>query len=327
MTQAPSGLDDAEDIALSPDEEIAAYRRMLLIRRFEEKAGQLYAMQVIQGPCPLAIGQEAAIVGLTMAARETDPMIAGYRTHGHLLARGVEPRRIMAELMGRASGVSGGRGGTVRMFAPERGFYGGHAIPGLTATLATGLAFAARYRDEDRVVLAFYGDGAAARGRVLEAYRIAAEWKLPIVFAIDNNTAAPGAGIVLGRLPSAIAESGRPFALPGIQVDAIDVRSAHAAGRRAIERARAGEGPMLLELLTFRYRGHGGMPARPGLKRYEEADPVILARERLLRERILGERALKALEREVRDEVATAAQAARAEPPQEPGEHLGSVEA
>jgi pyruvate dehydrogenase E1 component alpha subunit len=316
-----------EDITFSPDEEVAAYRSMLLIRRFEEKAGQLYALQAVQGLCPLAIGQEASIVGLTMAARDTDPVISGYRTHGHLLARGVDPKLIIAELLGRASGLSHGKGGTTRMVAPDHHYYGGHGVAGLSAPLGAGLAFAARYRGEDAVTLSFYGDGAAARGRVLEAYKMAAVSKLAIVFVIDNNTAAPGAGIVLGSIPSAIAESGRPFAVPGEQVDGIDVRRARAAGRRAIDRARAGDGPMLLEMLTFRYRGHGAMPAQPGARRSDGADPVLFARARLLRDRIVGERDLKALEKEVKDLVTAAASSARAEPAPRADALLRSVEA
>ncbi len=309
----------ADEVAFSPDEEIAAYRQMLLIRRFEEKAGQLYALQVIHGICPLSIGQEAAIVGMMMAARASDPVITGYRTHGALLARGTDPRRVMAELMGRQGGISGGKGGTVRMLAPEHHFYGGHGAAGAAAPLGVGLAFASKYRGEDDVTLAFFGDGAARRGRVLEAYRMAAKWSLPIVFVVDNNTASPGEGIVFGTLPSALAESGRPFAMPGEQIDGIDVRQVRAAGARAIARARAGEGPTLLEMLTFRYRGHGGVAAEPGSaeRRIADADPIAKARARLLSSAVLSEAQLRVLEKEVRDQVAGAAQAARAEP--EPG--------
>ncbi|MBX9861261.1 MAG: pyruvate dehydrogenase (acetyl-transferring) E1 component subunit alpha [Hyphomicrobium sp.] len=323
-----SHLAQAEDVTFSPDEEIASYRAMLLIRRFEEKAGQLYALQVIHGVCPLSIGQEASIVGMMMAARDTDPVITGYRTHGALLARGIDPRRVMAELMGRRGGLSGGKGGTVRMAAPDHAFYGGHGSAGVCAPLGGGLAFAARYRGDDAVTLAFYGDGAASRGRVFEAYRLAAQLKLPIVFIVDNNTASPGAGIVLGALPSAIAESGKPFAIPGEQVDGIDVRRVRAAGRRAIARARAGEGPTLLEMLTFRYRGHGAT-AQPGNaeRRIAEADPVAKARARLLATSALTERALKALEKEVRETISSAALAARSELPPEPHDLHTALEA
>ena len=329
MTGSLPGPASTDGIAFTPEEEIQAYRTMLLIRRFEEKAGQLYALEAIHGLCPLSIGQEGAIVGLMMAARDTDPVVTGYRTHGVLLARGAEPRRVMAELLGRASGVSRGKGGSVRMFSPEHHYYGGHGLAGLNVPVGAGLAFASRYRGEDAVTLCFYGDGAAARGRVFETYRFAADLKLPIVFVVDNNTAAPGAGIVLGAVPSAIAESGKPFALPGEQVDGIDVRRARAAGRRAIERARRGEGPTLLEMLTYRYRGHGGLPARRGgaETRIEDADPVTKARARILASGIMGEKDVKALEKEVREVVTAATAAARAEPPPDARDLLASVEA
>ncbi len=316
MTEIPLGPTGAEDIMFSPEEEISAYRTMLLIRRFEEKAGQLYALQSIHGVCPLSIGQEASIVGMMLAARPSDAVITGYRTHGALLARGVDPGVVMGELLGRTTGLSQGKGGTVRMFAPEHQFYGGHGNAGVGATLAGGLAFAARYRKTDAVTLCFFGDGAAQRGRVFEAYRLAAQFALPVVFIIDNNTAAPGASIVLGSVPSAISQGGTPFAIPGEQVDGIDVRRARFAGQRAIERARRGEGPTVLEMLTYRYRGHGGMPARAGLaeRRIEDADPVSKARARILASQLMSERDLKALEKDVKERVAAAAASARAAP-------------
>lgn len=328
MAGSVLGPNTVETGSVSTNEEIAAYRSMLLIRRFEEKAGQLYALQAIHGACPLCIGQEASIVGTMMEARETDPVITGYRTHGAVLARGVEPRLVMAELTGRKSGLAHGKGGTVRMFAPEHKFFGGHGSGGLGVPLGAGLAFASRYRGDDAVTLCFYGDGAAVRGRVLEAYKAAARWSLPIVFIVDNNTAAPGASIVLGSVPSALSESGRPFAIPGEQVDGIDVRRVRAAARRAIERARRGDGPTVLEMLTYRYRGHGGVPARAGAnaeRRIEDADPIVKARARLLADGLLSERALKVLEKEVKEIVVAAAAFARAEPVPEAGDLLASV--
>jgi pyruvate dehydrogenase E1 component alpha subunit len=330
MTGSPPVPTDTEDTLFSREGDIAAYRSMLLIRRFEEKAGQLYALQAIHGVCPLCIGQEASIVGMMMEARESDPVITGYRTHGALLARGVDPRVLMAELTGRTTGLAHGKGGTVRMFAPEHQFYGGHGKAGLGAPLGAGLAFAARYRGDDAVTLCFFGDGAAARGRVLEAYKLAARWSLPIVFIVDNNTAAPGASIVLGSVPSAISESGTPFAIPGAQVDGIDVRRVRAAGRRAIDRARRGDGPTVLEMLTYRYRGHGGLPARAGggaERRLEDADPVFKARARILASALLTERELKALEKEVKETVVAAANAARSGPAPVREDLLASIEA
>lgn len=327
MSGSPLGATSVESMPFSPAEEIAAYRSMLLIRRFEEKAGQLYALQAVHGACPLCIGQEASIVGMVMEANETDPVITGYRTHGALLARGADPKLMMAELTGRATGLAEGKGGTVRMFAPALRFYGGHGSAGAGVPLGAGLAFASRYREDNAVTLCFFGDGAAARGRVLETYKLAARWALPIVFIVDNNTAAPGASIVLGSVPSAISEAGTPFAVPGEQVDGIDVRRVRAAGRRAIERARRGDGPTVLEMLTYRYRGHGGMPARGGgERRLEEADPVVKARSRLLASALVSERELKALEKDVKDIVVAAAAAARSAPAPEARDLLTSIE-
>lgn len=305
----------ADDITFTPEDELAAYRSMLLIRRFEEKAGQLYALGAVHGTCPLCIGQEGLIVGMMMAAKPADPVITGYRSHGHMLARGVAPERIMAELMGRTTGLSGGSGGSLHMFAPEQGFYGGHGTPGVAAPIGAGLAFAAKYRKAGAVCLCFFGDGAAGKGRVVETYRIAAEWKLPIVFVIDNNAAAPGSSIVIGQVPSALAERGAPFALPGEQVDGIDVRKVRAAGRRAIARARDGEGPTILEMLTYQYRGHVLPPARGAKEpRRDQADPVLKARARLREQRFATEAELKAIDREVRETVAAAVATAQAAP-------------
>ncbi len=226
----------------------------------------------------------------------------------------------MAELLGREAGVSKGRGGSVNMYAPEVGFYGGHSLPGLCAALGTGLAFASRYNNTGSVCLCFFGEGAASRGRVLESYKIAADWRLPIVFVIDNSVAAPGSVIVLGELPSALASSGARVAIPGEQVDGIDVRKARAAASRAISRARRGDGPTILEMLTFSYRGHEGLPAQPGRteRRRDETDPVAKSRTRILADGLAAEADIKLIEKEVRDTVNAAAafakSAARPEP-------------
>lgn len=326
--QDPSG---AESIAFSAEEDIAAYRSMLLIRRFEEKAGQLYALGAIHGACPLCIGQEASVVGTLMEARPTDPIITGYRTHAALLARGADLHSMMAELTGRRTGLNGGAGGAARMFAPEHRFYGGHGSDGLGAPIGAGLAFASRYRGDGAVTLSFFGQRAAARGRVLETYRLAAQQALPIVFVVDNNTAQPGASVVLGSVPSAISESGRPFAIPGEQVDGTDVRSVRAAARRAIVRARQGGGPTVLEVLTYRYRGHAELAAitedgEESSVRREDADPVLKARTQILAAGHLGDRELRALEKDVRERVLAAASAARSAPPPEPEALLAMAE-
>jgi pyruvate dehydrogenase E1 component alpha subunit len=301
----------------TPEEELAAYRAMLLIRRFEEKAGQLYALGEIHGLCPLSIGQEASIVGTIMAASPADRVIAGSRCHGQMLALGIAPERIMAELMGRTSGISKGKGGTFHMYARDERFFGGHLAPGHGVPLGAGLAFASKYRGDGAVCLCFYGEDAAGKGTIVETYKIAADWKLPIVFIIDNNAGAPGASIALGAIPSAVAQAGVPFAIHGEQVDGIDVCKVFAAARSAIERARRGEGPTILEMLTYRYRGHDAAStasARSAEKRRDEADPVAKARARIVADRIASESAVKAIEKDVRETVNAAAASARAAP-------------
>jgi pyruvate dehydrogenase E1 component alpha subunit len=328
MTLSAKASAVAGDITFTAEEELAAYRAMLLIRRFEEKAGQLYALGAVHGSCPLSIGQEASIVGVTMATTAGDKVIAGTRNHGHMLALGIAPEPIMAELLGRKSGLSGGRGGSVHMFSKEHHFYGGHSIPGTAAQLGAGLAFAAKYAGSGEVCLCFFSDGAADKGRVHETYKICGEWKLPIVFIIDNNAAAPGPELAPAALPAPLAERGIPFAIPGEQVDGIDVRKARAAGRRAIGRARAGEGPTILEMLTYRYRGHGApAPAKAAAaeKRRDETDPLAKSRSRILEESVAGEAKLKTIEKEVREIVNAAAGAAKASPAPEPHDLHTSV--
>ena len=310
LQETASGL--ADDIRFTAEEELAAYRAMLLIRRFEEKAGQLFALGTIHGSCHLSIGQEAVIVGATMAAEADDPVVTGFRTHGHMLARGIDARRIMAELAGGQSGLSSGKGGSIHMFSRAHAFFGGHAILGAPAPIGAGLAFASAYRGRRNVCLASFGDGAASKGRVHETFKIASEWKLPIVFIIDNNTAAPGSGAV----PSALAERGVCFAIPGQQVDGIDVRRVRAAVRRALDRARNGEGPTILEMLTFRYRGHAAPPAaKPGTvdRPRAETDPVAKARTRILEDGLASESRLRTIEKDVRETVNEAAEFARAD--------------
>ncbi len=308
----------ADDITFSAEDEISAYRAMLLIRRFDEKAGQLYALGAIRGLCPLSIGQEAAIVGVQMAAQPGDQTITGYRNHGHMLALGLAPERIMGELLGRDSGLSHGKGGSIIMYAREQGFFGGHGSLGAAAPIGAGIAFANKRLGNGAVCICCFGDVAASSGRIYEAFRLAADFRLPIVFVIDNNTAAPGMGIALGAVPSALAERGAAFAIPGEQVDGIDVRKVRAAARRALERARSGDGPAILEILTYRYRGHAETlvprAGREGMRR-DETDPIAKSRGRILQARFATEAELKSLEAKVRERVNGAAGAGRAAPP------------
>ncbi|HUO55147.1 MAG TPA: pyruvate dehydrogenase (acetyl-transferring) E1 component subunit alpha [Rhodoblastus sp.] len=311
----PEGGDPRLAGFLGDGDDVAIFRAMLLIRRFEEKAGQLFGMGLISGFCHLYIGQEAIVVGMRLAARETDQFIASYRHHGHLLACGAEPRAIMAEMAGRRGGLSGGKGGSMHMFAPELDYYGGHGIVGAQAALGTGLAFANAYRNDGRVCVCFFGDGAADQGQVAESFNMAARWRLPIVYVIENNRATPGAGGDLAR-------RGAAFDIPGQSVDGMDVGAVREAGERAIERARAGDGPSVLEMHTERYRGHSlADPAKYRRKDEQRAsqapDPIERLREAILRSGQADEIFLKRIDAEVRSIVGQAAeQAAQSSEPE-----------
>ncbi len=296
---------------------ISIYRAMLLIRRFEEKAGQLFGMGLIGGFCHLYIGQEAVVVGMRLAARETDQFIASYRHHGHLLACGVDPRAVMAEMTGRRGGVSGGKGGSMHMFAPDCDYFGGHGIVGAQASLGTGLAFANAYRGDGRVCICFFGDGAADQGQVAESFNMAAHWRLPIVFVIENNRAQPAGA----RRRAGQSRPARRRFRHSRRIDRRHVRRGGARGGRAgRSRGRApAAGPAILEMRTERYRGHSlADPAK--YRRKDEAraaqapDPVERAREKILRAGLADEADLKRLDAEVRAIVVEAAEYAAQSP-------------
>jgi pyruvate dehydrogenase E1 component alpha subunit len=292
---------------------------MLLIRRFEEKAGQLYGMGHIGGFCHLYIGQEAVVVGMQMVLEAGDQVITAYRDHGHALAVGMDPKRVMAELTGRRGGCSKGKGGSMHMFAPEKQFYGGHGIVGACVPLGAGLAFANKHRGNDRLCLCYFGDGAANQGQVYETFNMAELWKLPIVFIIENNKYAMGTSIERSSSTTNLSQRGLSFAIPGEHVDGMDVRAVREAGERAIAYARSGKGPMILEMLTYRYRGHSmSDPAkyrtREEVQQVREThDPIEQVRLRLLKGG-LAEDELKRIDREVRDVVNAAADFALADP-------------
>lgn len=307
------------------EERLDAYRRMLLIRRFEEKAGQLYGMGHIGGFCHLYIGQEAVVVGMQMALEPGDQVITAYRDHGHTLAVGMDAKNVMAELTGRRHGCSKGKGGSMHMFAPDKGFYGGHGIVGACVPLGAGLAFADKYRGNNGVCLTYFGDGAANQGQVYEAFNMAELWKLPVVFIIENNKYAMGTSIERSSSTTNLSQRGLSFAIPGEHVDGMDVEQVRAAGARAIAHARAGHGPMILEMLTYRYRGHSmSDPAkyrtREEVQKVRELqDPIEQVRARLI-EAGVAEDELKAIDRQVRDEVNAAAEFALADPEPDAGE-------
>ena len=308
------------------DEEMHAFREMLLIRRFEEKAGQMYGMGLIGGFCHLYIGQEAVVTGIVMATKEGDAQITGYRDHGHMLAMGLDPKGVMAELTGRAGGLSKGKGGSMHMFSNEHRFYGGNGIVGAQASLGTGLAFAAKYKGDNTVSLTYFGDGAANQGQVYESFNMAKLWNLPVVYIIENNKYAMGTSLERASAQIDLSQRGVSFGIPGEQVDGMDVRTVREAATRAIEHARSGKGPYILEMLTYRYRGHSmSDPAKYRTKdevqtMRAERDPIEQVRARLLENGWADEDALKEIEKQVRAVVTEAADFATSDAEPDPSE-------
>jgi pyruvate dehydrogenase E1 component alpha subunit len=306
---------------LSKDQELAAYREMLLIRRFEEKAGQMYGMGLIGGFCHLYIGQEAVVTGVTMASKKgEDAQITGYRDHGHMLAMGLDPKGVMAELTGRQGGLSKGKGGSMHMFSNEHRFYGGNGIVGAQVALGTGLAFASKYKKDGSVSLAYFGDGAANQGQVYESFNMAKLWKLPVVFIIENNRYGMGTSVERHSGQTNLSRRGEGFDIPGEQVDGMDIRMTYDAAQRAIEHARSGQGPYILEMLTYRYRGHSmSDPAKYRSKdevssMRAEHDPIEQVKARILDKKYATEDSLKDVETEIRAIVTEAADFATSDP-------------
>jgi pyruvate dehydrogenase E1 component alpha subunit len=305
---------------LTKEQEIKAFREMLLIRRFEEKAGQMYGMGLIGGFCHLYIGQEAVVVGMQMALKDGDQVITGYRDHGHMLACGMDPKGVMAELTGRHAGYSKGKGGSMHMFSVEKGFYGGHGIVAAQVPLGTGLAFANKYRGNDNVSLTYFGDGAANQGQVYESFNMAKLWKLPVVYIIENNQYGMGTSVARASATTNLAMRGAAHGIPGEQVDGMDIRAVKAVGEKAVKWCREGNGPIILEMLTYRYRGHSmSDPAKYRTKeevdKYRtEHDPIEQVRARLLAKKWMTEDALKKVDAEVRLVVNEAAEFATHDP-------------
>ncbi len=301
------------------------YRDMLLIRRFEERAGQLYGMGLIGGFCHLYIGQEAIAVGMDAIRKSGDQIITGYRDHGHMLAAGMDPNEVMAELTGRAGGSSKGKGGSMHMFSTEAGFYGGHGIVGAQVSLGTGLALADKYKGNGNVSFTYFGDGAANQGQVYESFNMAELWSLPVVYVVENNQYAMGTSIERSSSETRLHKRGVSFNIPGEEVDGMDVEAVAEAGARAAEHARSGKGPYILEMKTYRYRGHSmSDPAKYRTK--EEVDEVKKTRDPIehLRERLasmkVGEDELKVIDAEVKAIVAASAEFARTSPEPDPSE-------
>ncbi len=322
LVQAPRG---ANAPSMTQDELTRAYHDMLLIRRFEERTGQLYGMGLIGGFCHLYIGQEAVVVGVQMALKPGDKIVTSYRDHGHMLAAGMEARGVMAELTGRATGYSRGKGGSMHMFSKKEHFYGGHGIVGAQVPIGAGLAFANKYRGTDEVAVAYMGDGASNQGQVFEAFNLAALHKLPCIFIIENNQYGMGTSAARSSASKALHRNGEPWGIPGQRVDGMDVVAVREAAREAVAHCRAGNGPYLLEMSTYRYRGHSMSDPAKYRTREEveemrrEHDAIEQVRRALL---ALGveETALKATDDEIKRLVADAAQFAQDSPEPDPSE-------
>ncbi|MBM3582966.1 MAG: pyruvate dehydrogenase (acetyl-transferring) E1 component subunit alpha [Alphaproteobacteria bacterium] len=304
---------------------------MLLMRRFEERAGQMYGMGLIGGFCHLYIGQEAVVVGLEHAIEPTDYVITSYRDHAHMLARGMDPKGVMAELTGRAGGYSKGKGGSMHMFSTEKRFFGGHGIVGAQVPLGAGLAFAAKYRDQGAVCLTYFGEGASNQGQVYESFNMASLWKLPVVFVIENNQYAMGTSITRAKAGTELHQRGEAFGIPGVIADGMDVIAIRAAGDEVVGHARSGKGPILLEARTYRYRGHSmSDPAKYRTKEEvtkmrAERDPIEQVRARIVEGGHADDAALKEIDREVKVIVAEAAEFAQQSPEPDPAKLLTDV--
>lgn len=313
-------------LAATRDQLTAWHKDMLLIRRFEEKAGQLYGMGLIAGFCHLYIGQEAVVVGVQGALEEGDQVITGYRDHGHMLAKGMDPNGVMAELTGRSGGYSKGKGGSMHMFSREQQFFGGHGIVGAQVPIGAGLAFANKYNSNGKISVTYFGDGAANQGQVYEAFNMAQLWKLPVLFVIENNQYAMGTSVVRASSETHLYKRGAGFGIPGVEVDGMDVVAVYEAAKKAADHARNGEGPFILEMKTYRYRGHSmSDPAkyrtRDEVNTYRDTkDPIDLAAKMLIDAGWSDEEALKAIDKEIKAVVNASAEFAKESPEPDPSE-------
>src|SRR5665213_913444 len=305
---------------VGPEKLLEFYRAMLLIRRFEEKAGQMYGMGLIGGFCHLYIGEEAVVVGVMSALMEGDSIITSYRDHGHMLASGMDPKGVMAELTGRSGGYSRGKGGSMHMFSLEKHFYGGHGIVGAQVPIGTGLAFAHKYKNDGGIAVVFLGDGAMNQGQVAESFNMAELWKLPVLYVIENNKYGMGTSVARSSASKDLYTRGEAYGIAGGQADGMNVFSVKTAAAAAIAGIRAGKGPYLLELLTYRYRGHSmSDPAKYRSKdelnrMRQEHDPIDQMKRRLTEEGVADEAKLKEIDRGVKDAITAAAEFAQASP-------------
>lgn len=314
-----------KDLQLDTDRLLYAYREMLLIRRFEERAGQLYGMGLIGGFCHLYIGQEAVVVGVQMALQPGDQVITSYRDHGHMLASGMHPRGVMAELTGRRDGYSKGKGGSMHMFSREKNFFGGHGIVGAQVSIGTGIAFANKYCGSNAICATYFGEGAANQGQVYESFNLAALFKLPVLYVIENNRYGMGTSVDRASASKDLSQNGAPWGIPGRKVDGMDVSAVYQAAKQAVDYVRAGNGPYLLEMQTYRYRGHSMSDPAKYRTREEvqkmraEHDPIDHARAALIQAGVPEDK-LKAIEDEIRQVIQDAAEFAQKSPEPDPAE-------
>jgi pyruvate dehydrogenase E1 component alpha subunit len=320
LAAKPAAQDSGKKSNVSKDELLKYYREMLLIRRFEEKAGQLYGMGLIGGFCHLYIGQEAVVVGLEACTKEGDKRVTSYRDHGHMLACGMDANGVMAELTGRAGGYSRGKGGSMHMFSREKHFYGGHGIVGAQVPIGAGLAMADKYKGNNNVTFTYFGDGAANQGQVYETYNMAELWNLPVIFVIENNGYAMGTSVRRSTKSTTLFGRGLAYGIPGEQVDGMDVLAVKAAGEKAVAHCRAGKGPYILEMMTYRYRGHSmSDPAKYRTreeveKMKSEKDAIEHVRDLLLGAGLANEDELKAIDKGIKDVVNASAEFAKESP-------------
>lgn len=320
MTKKLAGSDGAAHNYYSKDELIHAYEQMLLIRRFEEKAGQLYGMGLIGGFCHLYIGQEAVVVGLQSALKSTDTVVTSYRDHGHMLACDMDPKGVMAELTGRAGGYSKGKGGSMHMFSREKNFFGGHGIVGAQIPIGAGMAFAHKYKEDGGVSLAYMGDGAVNQGQVYEAFNMASLWKLPVVFIVEDNQYGMGTSTKRASANVDFYRRGEAYDIPGKVVDGMDLFAVREAGEWAVEHAKSGKGPTLLHIKTYRYRGHSmSDPAKYRSKEEVESvrenhDPIEKVRGVLETNGMMDEEGFKVIDKRVKAKVQEAAEFAQSSP-------------
>ena len=307
------------------------YYQMLLVRRFEEKAGQLYGMGFIGGFCHLYIGQEAVVTGMNAVKEDGDQVITGYRDHGHMLVCGMDPKGVMAELTGREGGYSRGKGGSMHMFSVEKEFYGGHGIVGAQGPLGTGIAMANKYRENGKVALTYFGDGAANQGQIYEAFNMAKLWHLPVVYVIENNRYGMGTSIERHSSTTDLSQRGASFDIPGEQVDGMDVMKVMEAGRKALQHARNGDGPFILEMITYRYRGHSMSDPAKYRTREEvnemrkEHDPITTLKNQMLDDGDIDEDGLKEIDADIRKIVNEAAEFAQSAPEPAPSELMTDI--